>query len=131
MTAATIGGWTVSLAGTEIEEVLSMSGLGKTRDQIEVTSFDTTAGTKEYIGGLADGAEITIEANYVATGTGQLAARAAVNTGTNVEMVATYGTTTEVFTYQVTPLAWSLSPSTTDQNRCEFQYKISGDIVVT
>ena len=130
-TAATIGGWTFSSGGTAIEEVLSVSGLGKTNDTIEVTNFDSDAGTKEYIAGLADGAEITVECNYIAAGAGQLAARAAVNAGTNVEVVMTYSTSTEIFTFQASPQSWSVSPSTTDQNRCEFVYKISGDIVVT
>ena len=130
-TAANIGLWSVTSGGTAIEEVLSISGLGKTNDTIEVTNFDSDAGTKEYISGLADGAEISLECNYLPTGTGQLAARAAVDAGTNVEVVITHASTVEIFTFQAAPQAWSISPSHSDQNRCEFVYKISGDITVT
>lgn len=130
-TAATIAGWTITADAVAIEEVLSVSGLGKTNDTIEVTNFDSPAGTKEYIAGLADGAEITVECNYIAAGAGQLAARASVDAGSNVAIVMTYAATTEIFTFQAAAQGWSISPSTSDQNRCEFVFKISGDITVT
>jgi N-methylhydantoinase B/oxoprolinase/acetone carboxylase alpha subunit len=85
MTAATTSNWQIYVGTaaspqvlTAIEEVFSISGLGQTNSLIDVTNFDSAAGTMEYIAGLADGSEFTVEANYVPGATQQLAVVAAV-----------------------------------------------------
>jgi len=54
-------------AGTEvftlIAEITSFTGPTETAKQIDVTSFDSTS--REFIGGLRDGGEISIEFNFV------------------------------------------------------------------
>ncbi len=130
-TAATIGKWTVSTDAANLEEVLSVSGLGKTNDTIEVTNFDSPAGTKEYIPGLADGSEISVECNYIDTATAQAALIASVDAGSSVAVIMTYDATAAVYTFTAAAQSWNIVPSTSDQNRIEFSMKVSGDITIT
>ena len=122
-------------AGTEVfnlfPEVTSMSGLGKTNPLVEVTNFDSTA--KEYIAGLADGTEVTLEANYLPADTQQQGLIADVDAGLNrnFEILITDGTTPKTYAVTFTCLSWVLNPSYDDKNTISFTLKISGDIVVS
>jgi hypothetical protein len=115
---------------TAVEEVFSVSGLGKTNQQVDVTNFDSPAGTMEYIAGLADGEEITVEANYLPAGTQQIAMMAAVDAGANRKFQVTYTKVSpnKTFTFTGTPLSYKIVPSATDKNTIQFTVKVSGDI---
>ena len=131
MTAATIGKWAVTTDGAPLEEVLSVSGLGKTNDTVEVTNFDSPVGTKEYIAGLAEGSEISIECNYLPAATAQVALVASVDAGGTVAVVMTYATTASTYTFSGVAQGWSVTPATSEQNKISFTLKISGDIAIT
>jgi predicted secreted protein len=75
---------------TPIAEVLSIKGPSASRDTIEVTHMESPGGWKEFIGGLVEGGEITLELNFVATEASQsdLLSNLAENTPANV--VRTY-----------------------------------------
>ncbi len=113
----------------EIEEVLSMSGFGKTNELLDVTNFQSGL-TKEFIAGLADGQEITIEANYFQAATQQAALRTAVDGGQtrNFQIENNAVSPAQVFNFAAVCLAWALEPSPTEQNRATFSIKITGDI---
>jgi predicted secreted protein len=137
MSSAFLNGVTIKRgdgAGTEvftaISEVLSMSGLGKTNPLVEVTSFDSTG--REYIAGLADGTEITLECNYLPADTQQQGLISDVDAGTirNFQVVITDGTTPLTYSFAVTPLSWVINPSFEDKNTLTFTLKISGAITV-
>ncbi len=137
MSSAFLNGVTIKRgdgAGTEvftaISEVLSMSGLGKTNPLVEVTNFDSTG--REYIAGLADGTEISLECNYLPADTQQQALVADVDAGTvrNFEILITDGTTPLTYSFAVTPLSWVINPSFDDKNTLTFTLKISGAITV-
>jgi len=137
MSSAFLNGVTIKRgdgAGTEvftaISEVLSMSGLGKTNPLVEVTSFDSTG--REYIAGLADGTEITLECNYLPADTQQQGLISDVDAGTirNLQVVITDGTTPLTYSFAVTPLSWVINPSFDDKNTLTFTLKISGAITV-
>lgn len=51
-------------AGVAVAEVNSVTGPNSTRNQIDVTSLDSTGGYKEYIGGFRDGGEVTLNMNF-------------------------------------------------------------------
>jgi hypothetical protein len=144
MSNAFLNGVTISrsanvspLAFVSIPEVMSLSGLGKTNPLVDVTSFDSTA--REYIAGLADGSEITMECNYLPGNTAQDAIVADVDSGTNFYMQVTAenpnsGTSpiaSDTYTFLVTPLSWTFAPSYEDKNMMSFTLKISGDITVS
>lgn len=136
MTSATTSNWQFELASTAspevwaaIEEVFSVSGLGQTNEQIDVTSFDS-AGSREFIGGLADGQEMTVEANYYPTAAQQANLKAAVEakTNRNFRLRFTGSSPEDVFTFTGSPLSWVIGPSSEDKNTITFTVKISGAI---
>lgn len=143
MTAAFKGGLSFKLGNTAspivystVEEVKSMSGLGKTNPLVDATSHDSTA--REYISGLADGQEITIECLRVHTASSvQDDMITAANAGTNrsFQVVLTDASTspnlTKTYTFTGTPLSWVITPSFEDANMISFTVKISGDITVS
>lgn len=48
----------------DIAEINSITGPGKTRDTIDVTSLDSTAGYREFIGGFRDGGTVSLPMNF-------------------------------------------------------------------
>jgi len=144
MSGPFLNGWTFSrsantspLSFTSISNVNTISGLGKTNPLVDVTSFDSTA--REYIAGLADGNEVTMEVNYLPGNTVHEALRTDVNNGVNFVMRAvvidetstTSPQPTETFEFTATALSWELNPSVDDKNMVTFTFKISGDITVS
>jgi hypothetical protein len=116
-----------------IEEAFSISGVGKTRELVDVTSFDSN-GNREFIGGLADGQEITVECNYVPAATVQAAMIAAVEAGLNRNFQVvdeTAGSPVKTYAFTASPLSWVINPSVDSRNTITFTVKISGDITVT
>ena len=112
--------------------VMSLSGLGETNDLVDVTTFCST-GNREYISGLADGQEITVEANYE-TDSAELASMIAdvkAKTNKNYRVVVESGSPTQVLSFAGTPLSWVLNPSVDDKNTISFTIKISGEIEIT
>jgi len=113
-------------------EVKSLSGLGSTNPLIDVTSFDSTA--REYIAGLADGQEISVECVRVhSSPSTQDALIAIVNSKTtrNFQLTLTDGTTAIIYTFAGVPLSWAITPSFDDASMISFTLKISGSIVVS
>ncbi len=52
-------------AGTAIAEITSMDGPSVERDALEVTNMQSASAAKEFIAGLIDGGEISINMNYL------------------------------------------------------------------
>lgn len=136
-TSANIGRWKFRKATTgspatfnNIEEVYSISNVGQTAELVDVTNFDSDAGTKEFITGLKEGAEITVESRYVPAATQQLAMVTAIEAGTNIQFQVAYvGVSPEkTWTFAGVPLGYVIGPSATEANSISFTVKISGDI---
>lgn len=110
-------------------EVFSISGLGKTKSLVDVTTF-CSGGNREYIGGLADGQEMTIEANYDCESAILESLIGDVNTdGThNYRLVIECGSPSKIFNFAGTPLSWVINPSVDNRNTITFTIKISGEI---
>lgn len=131
--------WGVSTSSPEamsaVPEVRSLSGLGKTNPLVDVTNFDSTA--REYIAGLADGQEITLECNFLPGNTVQGNMVTAVNSGLNKNLRVVVSDTvhspvkTKTYNMTVTMLSWVLNPSFEDANTMTFTMKISNDITVS
>lgn len=136
MTLATISNFKLQLGNAaspevfaDIEEVLAVTGFGKSNNLLDVTNFDSPAGTMEYIAGLADGAEMNISANYV-NGTQQLALKSAVDAQAtrNFRIVNSNQSPAEQFSFAAVCKDWNIEPSATDQNQISYVLKITGDI---
>ncbi len=114
-----------------VEEVLTISGFGIQNELVDVTNFDSPNNSKEYIGGLADGAEITAECNYIdGVVTQQNNLRIAVGTAAtrNFRLVYTGASPDQQWAFAAVCLGWEITPSPDQQNRISFRLKISGSI---
>lgn len=120
---------------TTLEEVKSVSGFGKTNELVEVTHFSSPNNTKEYISGLADGAEITVECNKrntSATVQNQLIDDVdAQQDSRNIRITWTDGTNSIQYDFAVVCLSYTYAPSIADANKITYTLKITGDITVT
>jgi hypothetical protein len=138
-TSATIGNWKLALGTnaspsvlTDLEEVLDVSELGLTNELQEVTNWDSPAGTKEFIAGLAEGDEFTVECNYISTaGSHQRAVRAAQGQTLPFRLTYTASSPNNVFTGDCVYLGYKMVPSQTEQSKVQYTFKISGDITET
>jgi hypothetical protein len=138
-TSATVGGFTLSrqhasgspITFVDVPEVISISGLGQTNDLVDATHFGS-GGSREYIGGLADGEEMTIECNFVANSAQQeafIAAVVAKETG-NFKITQTAQSPYVTITFAAAYIGWTLNPSVDDRNTISFVIKISGAITI-
>lgn len=122
---------------SKVCQVFSISGVGQTNALVDATTFCSN-GSREYVGGLADGTEITIEANY------ESAAMEGSPTGVLRKMIddVTGKVTREFkvvdenasphlsFQFSAACLSWQLNPSVDDRNTITFTLKISGAITI-
>lgn len=129
-TAADIGKWTFSMGATPIEEVLSVSELGTSNSLIDVSNFDSAPGRMEYIAGLSDGSEMSIECNRVDGAAGQTALVTAVRAQDTQSFTLVYDATT-TYTFDAVCMSETLIPSISEQNKISFSVKLTGDIVET
>lgn len=134
MTAATIANRKIryeSVASpqtfTDIPEVLDISGFGVSSDLVETTNLDS-AGTREYISGLADGAEFDVECNHLDGNTAQEAIKTAQGTTINMQYARTDVSPETTGNFAAVVLAWEEIPSVSEQNRITFRFKITGAI---
>jgi len=136
MTAATLGNWKVKIGTnaspqvlTEIEEVLDLDGFGESSELVDVTNFDTTLGQKEFIGGLSEGDEFSVTANYISTAASHQAAIRADQTSTRLFDIRYLGTSpNQKWTGEAVLMGWRIIPSLDEQNQVEFTFKISDAI---
>ena len=66
-------GTTISIGGVAIAKVTNIGGPSMSRNMIDATSHDSTAFWQEFIKGLKDGGEVSIEGNFKISDAGQLA----------------------------------------------------------
>lgn len=110
---------------TKIPDVTNISGPNETKDEIDVTSFDSTA--REYIPGIGDSGELTFDLNFRPDDTQQQGLRADKDAGTarNYQITLTDGTT---FTFEAIVTAFTLTAATNDAWRGSVTLKISGAV---
>lgn len=119
-------------AFTTVAEVFEIGGLGESNDLVDTTNFDS-AGAREYIGGLADGSEISVSCNYIpgnATQSGAITD--AKNKATrNIQVHVEQGSPTTIFAFAAVCLGWTVEPAVDDKNVLRLTFKISGSVTIT
>lgn len=116
-------------------EITGISGLGETNDLVDVTTF-CSGGNREYIGGLADGQEVTLDGNFIVDSDNRRELiRAQKNKSTRAFRVVVDdnadGTADLIFWFDAAVLGWTLNPSIDNKNAVQFNLKISGEIDIT
>lgn len=118
---------------TRVCQIFGIGGLGQTNALVDATTF-CSGGVNEYIGGLADGSEVSLNANF------ETAAQVLRDMIQDVKDKATRAfrvvADDEInpalyFYLSAVCLSWQLGPSVDGKNTIDFGIKISGDIVIT
>lgn len=135
MTAAFRGGWSIqrgdaatgSSSWTDVGEILGVSGLGQTADDQEVTNHES-GDSREYIAGLKDGSEVTIESNLIIANAMQQAMTTDAAGGNSWEfrVPITDGSDTVTITFIGVVKSWNINPSFEEQNKIQWVAKMSG-----
>jgi hypothetical protein len=122
-------------------QAFGISGVGQTNEQVDATTF-CSGGIKEYIAGLADGSEVTLELNLETINANPLAQVILDMIGdVKNKRIRDFelrfdgnndGTDTDlVFHFAMTCLSWTVNPSPSAKNSISFTGKITGDINIT
>lgn len=116
-------------AFTRVCQVFAIDGFGATNALEEATTM-CSGGSREYIAGLADGAEFSIECNYEQDDAGLAGLRADVvaKATKNYQIVVEQNSPNKTFSFAAVPLSWVINPSVDGRNTITFGFKISGAI---
>ena len=118
---------TISSTLTEVAEVMSISPVGQTTNLIDSTHLGSTS--REYIGGLGDGLELTVSGNYVSNDAGQEFIRDNLG-ATNAVVITNSAGDTAAFSAVL--LSYQTGPFEVESKQpFECSIKISGDITWT
>lgn len=141
-TNAFLGGITFARKNTAVspatypvlEEVIDLPSIGETAPLVRATHFQSTS--EEYIAGLADGDEFTVQCNRVHTGSSEQDTMIGLK-GTTITLRITHSRTnvspvqTKIYTLDVVVLGWSVGPSIDDRNTISYTFKITAGIAIT
>ena len=100
-------GATFKLGSTTVAEVTSISGIDLTADSIDVTTHGSTSRYREFIQGLRDGGEISIEGNYTTASSSLIVTQ--LNTSATVTAVITLPTTPSSTAFTATVITTGFS----------------------
>lgn len=116
---------------TRICQVFGISGVGESNELLDATTF-CSAGSREYIAGLADGEEISIECNYEQADTNLLAMISDVKNKItrSVRLVIEDLSPDEVISFDAVCMSWVINPAVDNKNTITFGFKITGSVTV-
>lgn len=121
---------------TRVCQIFGIGGLGQTNALVDATTF-CSGGFREYIAGLADGSEVTLNANFETTSFGSSQLKAMIDDVTSkvtraFRVVIDDQVNPAVNLYfNATCLSWELGPSIDNKNTINYSVKISGAITIT
>tara|TARA_R110002126_G_scaffold210134_1_gene356710 strand:- start:663 stop:1091 length:429 start_codon:yes stop_codon:yes gene_type:complete len=134
-TAATIGHGTVfrrSDDGTSggtmeaVAEVNNISGPGLSRDTVDVTDMDSPEKWREFIGGLKDAGEVSLEVNFVPDSAVVTNWLADINTDTNGYYDITWLTGPTTWAFSAIMTGFEAGTPMDDKMSGTITYKLSG-----
>jgi predicted secreted protein len=112
-----------------IAEINSITGPGNTREQIDVTSLDSTGGYREFIGSFRDGGTVALGMNFTRATYEAMLADFESNVVQNYEIcLPDTDLTTIEFAGFVTELPLSITPD--DKITADVTIKVSGQPVM-
>src|SRR3990167_1769479 len=99
-------GLTCSIGGTAIEELLSVSTPTTKLDAVEATFMTSDDTHRDFIAGLCDGGEITVECNYRPKATGQALINTNLQARTSASVVIVLPSTLGTWTQTCYVTSW-------------------------
>jgi hypothetical protein len=121
---------------TRVCQIYGIGGLGQTNALVDATTF-CSGGNREYIAGLADGSEVTLNANFETAAFGASALKEMIDDVTDritraFQVVLDDGVNPAVtLSFNAICLSWELGPSIDNKNTINYSVKISGSITIT
>lgn len=123
---------------SQICQTFNISGLGETNTLVDVTTF-CSGGNMEYISGLSDGTQVTLDLNLETKDSqaiwdmvADVKAKATRSFEWRVQGDPTQpGVVVRTFHLDLVCLGWELKPSTTAKNTITFTGKVTGPIDIT
>lgn len=113
-----------------IGEITSINGPSESAKQIDVTSFDSTS--REYIAGLRDGGEVSIDFNLIPGDTAQMGLRTDLAAGTAQPFTLTLtDDPATVVSFSAIVTNFSIKGGVDDRLVGSATLKISGDVTYT
>ncbi len=121
-------GTTFSLNGTPVAELTKIDGPATKRDDIDVTSHDSSY-WKEFLPGLIEAGEIDCEGNYVPSDAGMAEVIDAISSDTALSTFAVQTPNGYGFSGSGILTAFKVSLPFDDKAEVSFTLKISGELV--
>lgn len=121
---------------TRVCQIFGIGGVGQTNALVDATTF-CSEGSREYIPGLADGSEVTLNANFetasfAASQTKEMIDDVTAKATRAFQIVLDDGVNPPVYLqFNAACLSWELGPSIDNKNTINFGIKISGPITIT
>ena len=114
--------------GYNIVELTSIGEFGVTRDDIDVTSYDSSNNAYEYIAGLTNGGELTCAGNLITSdSSGQMAATTACLAGTKATGTITLANTAaSTWSATMRCKSYKINADLKGALKISFVFKISG-----
>lgn len=122
---------TSPISYSALEEVKSGVAVGETAPLVDVSHFQSTS--REYIAGLSDGDEFSLECNAVTSSPAVQQQFIALKGETKTLRVTVTNTrvspnVSRTYTFSAVFLGWSLTPAVGEADTLTFNFKISGGI---
>jgi hypothetical protein len=110
---------------TALADVISIEGPGLTRDTVDATHMGSTERFREFVGGLRDAGEVTIELNFDPGGTAQIALVASYRSDSAINYRITFPDAT---IWEFAAFVTSISPTTPldDKMTLSAGFKLTG-----
>ncbi len=127
-TTAKIGfGVLFKRSSTTIAEVTDVVGPGYTRDTVEATHTESPNNFKEYLSGLMDAGEVTLELNFLSDATQeQLLTDLTTTTAVSYNIVFPTPTASKTCTFNAFITQWQPSAPIQDVMKLNATFKITG-----
>lgn len=117
-------------------DATAVSGIGKTNSEEDSTTFCSN-GVREYIAGVTEGSQITVDMNYVISSAVRRALMTAVDDKATVQMrlvvdpeddATNDSEMDEIYYFDVAALSYTLNPNATAKNTMQWTGRISGEL---
>lgn len=132
MATSAISGYGVAITfgGDAVGETM-ITGPENSRDQLDATTNDSASASREFIPGLKDGGEVTLEGNWVPADAGQVALLASYNNGTTAAVVITYPSTSGTCSFNGFVSNWAVSSPHDEKLTFSATIKVTGPVTYT
>lgn len=117
---------------TELGEVTNFEPPSDTIDQIDVTHMRSPNRRREFIQGLTDGGNCTVEMNFVPGSTTDQLIRSIIDAAVNILCRVTWpGSPTVVWTFEASTESYTISAAPDDKLSATWQMKTSGATTIS